>query len=247
VVSKSQYRKKESRSGYRCSLSYLGDTAAAGADEDRMQGLLLRIFACMLICIIVNVDAFLVAKLPSKISIDVRSSLPLRAVPELLVVDPNYNLAAGAAILGTVAGGLEDVTKPIAKGLVAKIFGAAAILGVIFGAFVAYQTTTLRFQFDDSAFSLVKADGENLGENVVVGGENRWQYKSFVNYDFLPSEQFPILVYFKETQTPREAWVEAPIVVDSLEGQAHFFPAISDVSQLKANFASHGCAKAAAK
>ena len=37
----------------------------------------------------------------------------------------------------------------------------------------------------------------STGENVVVGGENLWAYKSFVNYDFFPSEQTPILVYFK--------------------------------------------------
>jgi hypothetical protein len=75
-----------------------------------------------------------------------------------------------------------------------------------------------------------------MGENVVVGGENDWKYSSFVNYAFLPSEDFPILVYFKETQTPRDAWVEAPIVVDSLEGQAHFFPAIARSDELKAGF-----------
>jgi Protein of unknown function (DUF3119) len=99
------------------------------------------------------------------------------------------------------------------------LFGGGAILFTIFGAFLAFQTTTLRFQFDDQSFSLVKVDGSKIGENVVVGGENSWQYKTFVNYDFLPSKDFPILVYFKETQTPVDARVDAPIVVDSLEGQ----------------------------
>lgn len=74
----------------------------------------------------------------------------------------------------------------------------------------------------------MKQDGSTIGENVVVGGENSWKYKSFVNYDFLPSEDFPILVYFKETQTDAAVRVEAPIVVDTLEGQAHFFPAIGE-------------------
>jgi len=36
----------------------------------------------------------------------------------------------------------------------------------------------------------------------AVGGENKWKYKSFVNWKFFPSEDLPILVYFKETQTP---------------------------------------------
>ena len=59
----------------------------------------------------------------------------------------------------------------------------------------------------------------------MVGGANSWRYDSFVNYDFLPSKNFPILVYFKETQTLTESRVDAPIVVDSAVGQPHFFPA----------------------
>jgi Protein of unknown function (DUF3119) len=84
----------------------------------------------------------------------------------------------------------------------------------------------LRFTSTSDSFALAKADGSSIGENVVVGGENSWKYNTFVNYAFLPSEDFPILVYFKETQTPESARVEAPIVVDNLQGQAHFFPAI---------------------
>lgn len=102
----------------------------------------------------------------------------------------------------------------------------------------------LRFSFDETNFALVKADSSSIGENVVVGGENSWKYSSFVNWDFLPSEEFPILVYFKETQTPKELWVDAPIVVDQIPGQAHFFPAIADTQELKKNFIKYGCKKA---
>ena len=80
----------------------------------------------------------------------------------------------------------------------------------LFGFFIAFQTTTLRFTFDDTSFALVKADLSSTGENVVVGGENVWRYDTFVNYDFFPAEQFPILVYFKETQTPKEFWNVGP-------------------------------------
>ena len=106
----------------------------------------------------------------------------------------------------------------------------------LFGLFLAFQTTTLRFTFDDAAFSLVKADLSTTGENVVVGGENVWSYKSFVNYDFFPSESLPILVYFKETQTPKEFWNVGPgeqanseeaLAKGAVPGQVHFFPAIA--------------------
>jgi hypothetical protein len=53
---------------------------------------------------------------------------------------------------------------------------------------------------------------EESGENVFVGGKNRWRYSTFVNWE-LWWPQFPILVYFKETQTKPE-------------GQIHFFPVI---------------------
>ncbi|KAK2984104.1 hypothetical protein RJ640_018129 [Escallonia rubra] len=53
---------------------------------------------------------------------------------------------------------------------------------------------------------------EEAGENVFVGGKNRWKYSTFVNWE-LWWPNFPILVYFKETQTKPE-------------GQVHFFPVI---------------------
>ena len=82
------------------------------------------------------------------------------------------------------------------------------------------------------------------GENFVVGGANRWSYDSFVNYDFFPNRGLPILVYFKENQTPREKWEEGPGKLDKKGGgQIHFFPAIANVRQLKEQFALRGCAK----
>jgi len=166
-------------------------------------------------------------------SLAVRPRAPLQMSADGLV-EASYNLAGGTATFGLLCGILED-----RKGPLAKLFGAGAIIFTLLGGFFAYQTSQLSFKFDDDSFSLVKNDGSSMGENVVVGGENDWKYSSFVNYAFLPSEDFPILVYFKETQTPRDVWVEAPIVVDALEGQAHFFPAIARSDELKAGFEQH--------
>lgn len=162
----------------------------------------------------------------------------LKMVDLPLMIDSSYNLAAGCAVVGTACGVLENF-----KGPTGKVFGAGAIAFTVFAAFIAFQTTNLRFQFDSTSFSLVKADGESNGKNIVVGGENSWKYNTFVNYDFLPSEEFPILVYFKETQTPQENWVDVPIVVDQAKGQGHFFPAIANTAQLKAAFTQNKCAK----
>lgn len=165
-------------------------------------------------------------------------------VDPTFIADPSFNLAAGSALLGTVCGGLEDLKDGDENKLpTAPVFGLAAVLFVLFGAFIAFQTATLRFTFDENEFSLVKADMSTTGENVVVGGANRWRYDTFVNWDFLPSEDLPVLVYFRETQTPAASREEVPLVVDALDGQVHFFPAISDAQQLKAQFTARGCAK----
>eukprot|EP00536_Pseudo-nitzschia_multiseries_P010313 jgi/Psemu1/307180/fgenesh1_kg.309_\ len=161
------------------------------------------------------------------------------------LVDPSYNLAIGAFGIGLAGGFLEDLRDENGeKLLTAKPFGGLAVIFTVFSLFLAFQTTTLRFAFDDDSFSLVQANGARLEqENVVVGGENKWRYDSFKNYDFLPSKDFPILVYFREDQTPLETREEVPIVVDNLEGQVHFFPAISNSKQLEEGFAKHGCPK----
>ena len=171
------------------------------------------------------------------------SSSSALAMGGLELVDPSYNLAIGAFGIGLAGGFGEDLRdENDEKLLTAKPFGALAVIFTVFSLFLAFQTTTLRFGFDDDSFSLVKANGASLEqENVVVGGENKWRYDSFKNYDFLPSSKFPILVYFREDQTPAENREEVPIVVDTLEGQVHFFPAISNSKQLEEAFIKHGC------
>jgi len=161
----------------------------------------------------------------------------------LEVMDPSYNLAIGSVLLGGVFGLPTRDTSNVFGLVFSRLGYALGTLFAIFGLFIAFQTTTLRFTFDDTSFSLVKADLSTTGENVVVGGENVWKFDTFVNWDFLPSERFPILVYFRETQTPAAVREEVPLVVDTLAGQVHFFPAISNTQELKVGFLKHGCTK----
>ena len=162
------------------------------------------------------------------------------------VAPPSFNLALGSLALGSVFG---VPGSPLKNRVTAFVPGA---LLALFGAFLVFQTATLRFTFDEKEFSLVKADLSSTGENVVVGGENRWAYDKFVNYDFFPSESLPILVYFKETQTPQDQWDVGPgqwangadaLAKGAVKGQVHFFPCITDAQKLKAQFQAKGCAK----
>ena len=149
-------------------------------------------------------------------------------------------------------------------GLSAVLFVAPqvpAFFFLVLGSFLAFQTLRIRFVFDDDAFEVQtkplddlfgSAELTNTGENFAVGGENRWKYDSFVNWDFFPSEALPVLVYFKETQTPEDKWDVGPgtianspeaLAKGAVKGQVHFFPCIADAEMLKKEFVSRGCAK----
>jgi hypothetical protein len=126
------------------------------------------------------------------------------------------------------------------------------LLGILF----LVQTFRLRFVCDGTSFSLQNTVKES-GENIIVGGENKWTYDSFVNYDFFPNgwidqPQGPILVYFKETQTPSDKWMDGPgakansdeaLANGAKPGQVHFFPAICNCKQLRAEWERRGCQK----
>lgn len=181
-----------------------------------------------------------------KKTVDLARSTTSTSLAALEVIEPSYNLAVGSLALGAAFG---VPGSPLKSKLSAFLGGIPLTL---FGLFLAYQTTTLRFTFGDDNFSLVKSNMESTGENVVVGGENVWAYKSFVNYDVFPSQKFPILIYFKETQTPEEFWNVGPgeqanseeaLAKGAVPGQVHFFPAIGNTEQIIAAYEKHDCAK----
>jgi hypothetical protein len=164
----------------------------------------------------------------------------------VVVINPDYKLAAIFLALGA----LLD-TIPYLQLLPGPF---VTLLGVLF----AVQATRIRFTFDREAFELkIGDDLEGSGENIVVGGENRWNYDSFVNWEFFPEgwidqPQGPILVYFKETQTPQDQWGTGPgqmansddaMAKGAVPGQVHFFPALCDVKQLRSEFQKRGCQK----
>lgn len=173
---------------------------------------------------------------------------PPPSAPEV-VISPDYKLG----IIFLAGGFLLDQIPYIQLTLGPLV----TLLGVLF----VVQTFRIRFCFDDEAFELrmptEDGDLQKAGENIVVGGENRWSYDSFVNYEFFPEgwidqPQGPILVYFKETQTPSENWNDGPgqsanseeaLASGAKPGQVHFFPALCDCKQLQSEFQKRGCAK----
>lgn len=190
-----------------------------------------------------------IPRIPKTTPVNRYRLIPLAAAtePQSVVIAPDYKLAA-AFLLG---GGLLDQIPYVQLTLGPIV----TLLGVLF----LVQATRIRFVFDEEAFEL-KMGGdalEDAGENIVVGGANRWEYSSFVNWEFFPKgwidqPQGPILVYFKETQTPSEEWNVGPgaqanseeaLSQGAVPGQVHFFPALCDTAQLRDQFMKRGCTK----
>lgn len=126
-------------------------------------------------------------------------------VRETIIPEPDYRISL--VLLGvTGALILTDNVLP------------ASPIGLL-GLLLLFQTTRVKFVFDDEALEVKVGDElEESGENVFVGGKNRWNYSTFINWEYW-WPNFPVLVYFKESQTKPE-------------GQIHFFPIIFNGKQM---------------
>ncbi|KAJ1633105.1 hypothetical protein T492DRAFT_983478 [Pavlovales sp. CCMP2436] len=174
---------------------------------------------------------------------------------DAIVIHEDYSLGLVFLLAGPLLMGANFAAE--GNGFV---FGAGFLctaLGVIF----ALQAGRVRFVLGRDTFMVMKqpiaAWGisaktlEKYGQNVVVGGTNRWAYKDFVNYGFFPSASLPVLFYFKETGTP-QAGAHGPgkFLSDfslklhpdhAVPGQVHWTPAMCKSNELIAQLAAKGC------
>jgi hypothetical protein len=162
-----------------------------------------------------------------------------------VVIDKDFRLAGAFLSLGLLLDTIPWIQLTLGP--------LVTLLGVLF----LVQSFRLNFVCDNEAFQLQMGSVKSVGENILVGGDNRWDYDKFVNYDFFPKgwidqPQGPILVYFKENQTPSDKWNEGPgksansaeaLAKGSRPGQVHFFPALCNTKQLRAEWEKRGCNK----
>jgi Protein of unknown function (DUF3119) len=174
-------------------------------------------------------------------------------VYETVVIDPDFRVAGAFIALGIL---LDQI--PYIQILLGLPITALGILFLV-------QTFRLRFVFDEENCLELKTANtssdklNDAGENIIVGGRNRWKCDTIVNYDFFPKGWIddnpigPILVYFKETQTDSSTWNEGPgksandptkiAAGTAVAGQVHFFPTVCNAQQIRAEFAKRGCGK----
>ena len=84
---------------------------------------------------------------------------------------------------------------------------------MLFAALLWVQTRRVRCVFEKDGFEFYNIKGHKLDldngarlekkpDNYVSGTQNRWKYDTIINYGFFPSLEYPVICYFKETETP---------------------------------------------
>lgn len=133
-----------------------------------------------------------------------------------------------------------------ADGSLSLVGVSGALFHVLFATLLAIQTRRVRCVFEKDAFEFYNIKGPQLDfeqgaklerkpDNYVSGTVNRWKYDSIINYGFFPSIDYPLIVYFKETETPVSQWNKWFAAFDIFNnlGQPHFFPGICNARQFK--------------
>jgi len=160
------------------------------------------------------------------------------------VIPPNFSLAAAVALLGPLIMWYHPSYMADGSPSLIGIFGGGFHL--LFATLLWVQTARVRCVFEKDGFEFYNVKGPRLDyehgkaelvkkpDNYVAGTRNRWKYDTIINYGFFPSEDFPVICYFKETETPEWKWNRWFAAFDSYgRGQPHFFPGICNVQKFK--------------
>jgi len=164
-----------------------------------------------------------------------------------VVIPPDYSLTYAIGLLGPLIMSYHpSYTMDGSPSLIGLLGGGFHLL---FATLLWVQTSRVRCVFEKDAFEFYNVKGPRLDyenhahgnvelvrkpNNYVSDTPNRWKYDSIINYGFFPSEDFPVICYFKETETPEYKWDRWFAAFDSYgRGQPHFFPGICNVKQFK--------------
>lgn len=141
---------------------------------------------------------------------------------------------------------LHNTTAYMADDTPSLIGIAGGGFHILFATLLWVQTSRVRCVFEKDGFEFYNVRGPRLDyengkaelvrkpDNYVSGTINRWKYDKITNYGFFPSEQFAVICYFKETETPEYNWNRWFAAFDSYgRGQPHFFPGICNVKKFK--------------
>ncbi|CAB9504519.1 Protein of unknown function (DUF3119) [Seminavis robusta] len=167
------------------------------------------------------------------------------------VIDPDYSLAVQVLLLAPLIAWYHPSYMADGSPSIIGVFGAC--FHVVFAALLWVQTLRVRLVFEKDAMEFYNVKGPRCDlekgarlvrkpNNYVSGTQNRWNYDTITNYGFFPSIDFPVIIYLKETETPKEQWNKWFAAFDGNNGagQPHFFPGICSARQIRTEFEKRG-------
>lgn len=127
---------------------------------------------------------------------------------------------------------------------------AGAAIHVILGYYVLKQTDRVRCVFDKSSFEFKNIKGNELvrkpNKNYVKGTINKWNCATTVDFGYFPSKSYPLVVWFKETETPSNTWGDYGLWGQWLQNPSptapaiHFFPGFIDIDTWEKEMLARG-------
>ena len=153
---------------------------------------------------------------------------------------------------------IQYLTQALSSFFPIAIFGPSVVgvaggsFHLLFAALLWVQTRRVRLICEEDGFEFYNIKGNKLDldkgayleekpANFENGTRNRWNYDQISTYDFFPSIAFPLLIYFKETQTAPENRGKRITSLDPTKnGQPHFFPGLVDARAFKMQMEKHG-------
>lgn len=130
--------------------------------------------------------------------------------------------------------------------------GGAAI-HVILGIYILKQTNRVRCVFDKKTFEFKNIKGNELvtkpNKNYVKGTINKWDCSKVVDFGYIPSKSYPLITWFKETETPPNTWGEYGLWgkvwtnPSPTSPAVHFFPGFIDMETWEKEMFKRGAKK----
>lgn len=184
---------------------------------------------------------------------DKRSNWLAKQAMEDVMIDPDYFLAWSTFLLGPLI--MWYHPSYYTDGSPSLVGVCGGLFHMLFATLLWVQTRRVRCVFEKDGFEFYNIKGHKLDldngarleqkpDNYVSGTRNRWKYDTIINYGFFPSLEYPVICYFKETETPEEQWDKWFAAFDSYgRGQPHFFPGICNARQFKEQMELRGVKK----
>lgn len=164
-----------------------------------------------------------------------------------VVLEPNYQIAGSVAFAAPTVFYLYGIDSQLGV--------AGSLIHAVLAIYLYKQTQRVRCVFDKNSFEFKNLKNGQLitkpNKNYVKGTINKWDCSKTVDFGYVPNKSFPLITWFKETETPPGTWGQYGLWgkiwsnVGDLKGapSIHFFPGFIDMKTFETEMLARGATK----